>query len=37
MGISPMEVKIFKIKEAKVTIFKNKSINLLTKRDFMPY
>ena len=37
MGISPIEVKIFKFKEAQVTIIKNKSSNLLMKSDFMPY
>ena len=37
MGISPMEVQIFKVKEAHVTIMKNKSNNLLMKIYFMPY
>ena len=37
MRISPIEAKIFKVKEAWVTIIKNKSSNLLMKSDFMPY
>ena len=37
MRIFPLEVKIFKVKEAQVTIIKNKSNNILMKRNFMPY
>ena len=37
MRISPLEVKIFKVKEAQVTIIKNKSSNLMMKSYFMPY
>ena len=37
MMLSPMEVKIFKVMEAQVTIIKNKSTNLLMKNYFMPY
>ena len=37
MRIFPLEVKIFKVKEAQVTTIKNKSNNILMKRNFMPY
>ena len=37
MRISILEVKIFKVKEAQVTIIMNKSNNLVTKRNFMSY
>ena len=37
MKISPLEVKIFKVKEAQVTIIKNKSNNFMMKSYFMPY
>ena len=37
MRISPMEVQIFKFKEAQGTIIKNNSSNLLMKSYFMPY
>ena len=37
MRISPIEAKIFNVKEAQVTIIKNKSNNLLMKSNFMPY
>ena len=37
MKISPIEAKIFKVKEAQVTIIKNKSTNLLMKSNIMPY
>ena len=37
MRISPIEAKIFKVKEAQVTIIKNKFSNLLIKKCFMPY
>ena len=37
MRIFPIEAKIFNDKEAQVTIIKNKSSNLLMKRNFMPY
>ena len=34
MRISPIEVKIFKVKEAQVTIIKNKSPNLFNEVQF---
>ena len=37
MRISPIEAKIFNVKEAQVTIIRNKSSNLLMKSNFMPY
>ena len=37
MRIFPIEAKIFKVKEAQVIVIKNKSINLLMKKCFMPY
>ena len=37
MRISPIEAKNFKVKEAQVTIIKNKSSNLLMKKCFIPY
>ena len=37
MRISPIEAKIFNVKEAQVTIIKTKSSNLLMKSNFMPY
>ena len=37
MKISPIEAKIFNVKEAQVTIIKNESNNLMTKRNFMSY
>ena len=37
MRISSIEAKIFNVKEAQVTIIKNKSSNLLMKSNFMPY
>ena len=37
MRIFPIEVKIFKVKKAQVTIIKNKSINLLMNKCVMPY
>ena len=37
MRIFPIEAKNFNDKEAQVTIIKNKSNNLLMKRNFMPY
>ena len=35
MMISPIEVKIFKVKEAQVTIIKNKSNNFMMKSYFI--
>ena len=37
MRISLIEAKIFNVKEAQVTIIKNKFKNLLMKSNFMPY
>ena len=37
MRISLIEAKIFNVKEAQVTIIKNKSSNLMMKSNFMPY
>ena len=37
LRISSIEANIFKVKEAQVTIIKNKSTNLLMKSYFMPY
>ena len=37
MRISPIEAKIFNVKEAQVTIINNKSNNFLMKTNFMPY
>ena len=37
MRISSIKVNIFNVKEAEVTIIKNKSNNLLMNSNFMPY
>ena len=37
MRISPIEAKNFKVKEAQVTIIKNKSNNLVMEKCFMLY
>ena len=37
MRISPIEAKIFNVKEAQFTIIKDKSSNLLMKSNLMPH